>query len=416
MTIPRVMPALAVLTLILTTAFAQNAVQKEKEAEKKEAERKAAERDQPERCSAALPTLKVYEWGVATMNWDGSVEPPDDVPAAYYEASEVPLEQAPARDPLPQPGPVPQPEPKPVKIRKPVLYFESDRDLTFDLDVHFTRGKLTWMYPKPNRLTDAATVQWDNIQLYADGLPRDKFAPPSLAEIAADHWANYSREGSKGSIVVNGEHERFLFYEGDGTGLPDADIFLNIDGDIVIHNHTAHALLDVRVCIERDGSTLRWLVSSVPAASGEKPGELVIGDLRGSEAALAAETQAAGLTAAQANVFERAWKEDFAATGTLSWRRTPAALDELMQLKLTLPAGMGSEVKRVGYVLVKNIDLTRQAEFEALVTKAAEGDAEAETRLKASGTAGAGALRRALASDRPLKVRLKLAKILADMK
>jgi hypothetical protein len=361
--------------------------------------------------------VKVYEWGVTTLNWDGSDEGPDDVPALYYQPNEVPLEAAPSV--APQPQPEPQPEKPPVaKPRKPVLYFECDRDVVFDLDVRFARGKLTWMYPKPNRLTDAATVQWDNIQLYADGLPRDKFAPPTLAEIAADHWANYSREGSTSSLVVNGEHERFLFFEGEMPGLSEADIFINVDGDVVIHNHTAHEMLDVRVCIERDGNTRRWLIPSVPAASGEKPGEFVIGDqrdLRDEGATLAAETQAAGLTESQAKVFERVWKDDMSATGTLSWRRTQAALDELMQLKLTLPAGMGSEVKRVGYVLVKNIDLTRQAKLDALVAKAAEGDAEAEKSLKAGGMAAAGALRRALALDQPLKVRLKLAKVLAEM-
>lgn len=408
MTISRLLPALAVLALILTTAYAQNAA-RVKEADK--GERKSNERDEPQRRSPALPTLKVYEWGVTTMNWDGSIEPPDDVPALYYDASEVPMESE------PEPKPKPRPDKPPImKPRKPVLYFECDRLLVFDVDIKFASGKLTWMYPKPNRLTDAATVQWDNIQLLPDGAEGCKIYPkPNLAEVDAAHWANYSREGSTSSLVVNDEHERFLFYEGEITGLPEADIFLNVDEDIVIHNHTAHEMLDVRVCIERDGEVLRWLIPRVPAARGEKPGEFVIGDLRGSEAALAAETQAAGLTEAQAKVFERVWKDDFAKTGTMSWRRTQAALDELMELKLTLPAGFGSEVKRVGYVLVNNIDLTRQAEYDALVTKAAEGDAEAAKTLKSSGTAGAGALRRALASDQPLKVRLKLAKVLAEM-
>jgi hypothetical protein len=105
-----------------------------------------------------------------------------------------------------------------------------------------------------------------------------------------------------------------------------------------------------------------------------------------------------------------------AKVGSMSWRRTQKALDELMELKLTLPAGIGSEIKRVGYVLVNNIDLTRQADMEALVQKAAEGDADAEGKLKAAGTAGAGALRRAMSNrDIGLKQRLKLAKLLGEM-
>jgi hypothetical protein len=419
MSIRRALPVVTLLALVITTAYAQNAA-RVKRAEKEEAERKNPKLAEPDddatgRDKTTLPALKVYEWGVATMNWDGSDEGADDVPAFYYDAGEVPFEQAPAERPQPEPLPQPQPEPKPVKIRKPVLYFACDRDVTFDLDVKFTNGKLTWLYPKPNRLTDAATVQWDNVHLYSDAVERDKFALPSLPEVDANHWAHFSREGSASSLVVNGEHERFLFYEGASLGLPDADIFKNADGNIVIHNYTAHEMLDVRVCLEVDGALRQWLIPSVPSASGEKPGEMVLADGMTGARTLAEETRAAGLTESQAKVFERAWKEDFAKIGTMSWRRMQAALDELMELKLTLPAGISSEVKRVGYVLVNNVDLTRQVEMDALVAKVIEGDADAETKLKASGTAGAGALRRTAAADQPLKVRLKLAKILGEM-
>lgn len=422
MSIRRLTPFAALLLLGVAAQFAvqaQDTDEAKRRAAKEAAERKAD--DEAGRALPALPTLKVYEWGVATMNWDGSDEGPDDVPAFYYDASEVPLEAAPVAPPKPQPQPAPAPGP--VKIRKPVLYFACDRDVTFDLDVRFTSGKLTWMYPKPNRLTDAATVQWDNIKFYADGLPRDKFAPPELHAVDPDHWAGYSRDGSTGSIVVNGEHERFLFYEGARNGLPEVDIFVNAEGNPVVRNYTAHELLDLRVHVAVGAEIYTCHVASVPAASGEQPGEVVLsGDaMVGADSFLPAgrltsETSAAGLTEAQAKVFERCWQADMAKVGSMSWRRTQKALDELMELKLTLPAGIGSEIKRVGYVLVNNIDLTRQADMEALVQKAAEGDADAEGKLKAAGTAGAGALRRAMSNrDIGLKQRLKLAKLLGEM-
>jgi len=418
----RATPLLALLALgfAFTNILAQVAPPVPPIDDKAAPARKGAERDQPDtdrRAQPALPALKVYEWGVATMNWDGSDEGPDDVPAFYYDHTEVPIEQQPADTPNPEPAPAPKPDKPPIKVRKPVLYFECDRDLTFDLDVKFSSGTLTWMYPKPNRLTDASTVQWDNIQLFADGLPRDKFAPPSLHEVPADHWAGFSRDGSEASLVVNGEHERFLFYEGTTAGLPDADVFLNAAGELVVHNHTAHELLDLRLCVRVDGQLRRYHVASVPAASGERPGEVKLGDEHSgfSVGNLLDETAAAGLTRPQAGVFARAWEQDFAKEGTMSWRRTQAALDELMQLKLTLPAVIGSEVKRVGYVLVNNIDLARQSEIEALVVKAGDGDEAAAKQLKTLGTAGAGALGRATAGEQPLKVRLKLAKILGEM-
>ena len=390
-----------VLAMALAVGFS---VQAQDEPERKAKRAKIG----TERDAAETPTLKVYEWGVATMNWDGSDEGPDDVPDFYYDASEIPLEERPVDKPsLPCHGG--------AKIRKPVLYFECDRDVTFDLDVKFTRGEVTWMYPRANRRLGVSTAQWDSIKFFCDGLPRDKFAPPELHEVEAGHWTEYSRNGSTGSVVVNGEHERFLFYEGTQTGLPDADIFRNADGQIVIHNHTAHELLDMRICFGDD----YWQIDVVPAASGDKPGSVTLTDALlhdDRSGALTAETAKAGLTEAQAKVFERCWSNDFLKANTMSWRRTQKALDELMELKLTLPAGMSNEIKRVGYVLVNNIDLDRQSELEALVAKALEGDAEAEKTLKDSGTAGIGALRRAAAQEgQPLKIRLKIAKILGEV-
>ncbi|MCA8910666.1 MAG: hypothetical protein KDB82_03090, partial [Planctomycetes bacterium] len=86
MLIRRAIPMLAVMALSLgayATIQAQKAnaddVRKLKELAKREAQRAkmgkegeekqdpTKQRDQPE-----APTLKVYEWGVATMNWDGS--------------------------------------------------------------------------------------------------------------------------------------------------------------------------------------------------------------------------------------------------------------------------------------------------------------------------------------------------------
>lgn len=372
-------------------------------------------RKNPRRDMPQLPTLKVYEWGVSTANWDGSDEGPDDVPDFYYDNTEVKIEPEVER-PAPDKPPVMRP-------RKPVLYFECDRDVTFDLDVKFKTGKVTWMYPKPNRLTDAGTVQWDNITVYPDSVARDKFAPPELHKVDKKHWSGYSRDGATSSVVVNGEHERFVFYEGERTGLPDADIYINQDGHPVVSNYTAHELLDLRVHVEVGAEIYTCYVARVPAAQGDTPGEVVLKDdamvaqsdflVKGK---LTDETAAAGLTDAQARVFERVWRDDMVKVGTMSWRRTQLALDELMRLKLTLPAGIGSDIKRVGYVLIKGIDLERQAEFDDLVRRVADKDIEAVKELSGKGMAAAGAIRRAInAEDIDLSTRLKLAKILGKM-
>ena len=328
-----------------------------------------------------IPALKLYEWGVATGTWDGTPEA-EDVPAFYYDCDEIPV-LAPKPQPVPTPRPQPDPDTRPdqPKPRKPVIYFEADRSITFDLDITFRAGEVTWMSPKPNRRLSAGTVQWDNIVFHPDaGLTATL---PELAKAEQGHWSEYSRLGATGSIVVNGECERFLFYEGTQTGLPEMDIFRDARG-VVVRNYTAHAFADLRVQVTVDGKLRKW-------QGGQD-----------------------GLTESQAGVFARCWTADFSQAESVSWRRSPAALDELMELKLTLPPGMGSEIRRVGYVRISHVNLAKQAEIEALVAKAAADDKAALSQLR--NPAGQNAARRAASdSSRPLKERLKLAKVLAAL-
>ncbi|MHC4840987.1 MAG: hypothetical protein ACYTDT_08555 [Planctomycetota bacterium] len=372
---------------------------------------------EPEKDAPKLPTLSVFEWGVQTINFDGTAQDEENLPAHFHKAEDIKLEVAPVQ-PLPEvepPVPGPRPGPQPGPIRKPVLYFECAKDCTFDLDVRFASGKLTWVYPAANRRTNSATMQWDNIKLYSDAVTaRDKFAPPTLPEIEADHWAAYSRDGSESTLVVNGESERYLFYEGERAGLPEVDIYRNADGAVVVANYTGHVLADVRLTLKGE----RWYVKQLPAMAGSTAGTVVLDDSMKADGTgdIAAETVAAGLKSAQGKVFARAWQKDFDADNTLSWRRSQKALDELMELKLTMQPGMGSEVKRVGYVMLQGVDLEGQGEFEALVNKARGGDADAVKVLNKGGVLAVGAVRRAMESENvSLKERMALAKLLGAM-
>ena len=373
--------------------------------------------EKPDGEKPAIVTLRLYEWGVTTQNWDGTPDTDNDVPAAFYDAKEAPVTGKP--QPVDEPPRPPRPPiddggmPAP---KKPVIYFECDKEVTFGLEVRFSEGLVTWMYPKPTARADASAAQWDYIRLLPDGAePRDKSALPPLVDLPASHWAALSRQGSTSSIWVNGEHERYLFYEGVQTCLPEVDVFRDAQGMVVVHNHTCQELLDVRLNLP--DACLRW--ARVPAASGEVPGRATEAEARrdGEDSVLAADTAAAGLTAPQAKVFEQVWKPLLREQkGVLSWRRTSAALDELMPIKLTLPAGLASDAKRVGYVAISKVDLARQTEFEALVSKAGDGDNDAATKLISGGVAGAGALRRALADEKlPLARRLALARVLAHL-
>ncbi|MBE7490182.1 MAG: hypothetical protein HS108_00250 [Planctomycetes bacterium] len=382
----------------------------------------------PEPEQPRIPALRVYEWGVTTLNWDGTPEAEEVMPAVFYPADRIALEPPMARPEkppvLPEGRPAPDPKPEPPRPRKPVLYFEHDlaaqKQIQFDLDIRFPNGRVTWVYPKASRRLDAATVQWDSIELVNAQTPAVLGRElPKPAVFPAGHWAETSRAGGGASLYVNGEQESWLFYEGEQFDLPELDIFTAPDGSLRLQNHGAYPVHDVRLAIEGR----HYFVPAIAAASGERPTEVTLTESHRVDAAakpgvLAAETFAAGLTRAQSEVFEKVWQGTLGGVnGTLSWRRTARALDDMAEIKLTLPVGMASEVKRVGYVLVNRLDLGRQPALDAQAAKAAAGDTEAGKALKASGMAGAGALRRRLQDENlALGQRLALAKLLAEMR
>ncbi len=395
----------------------------DKQPQKEAADRVARRNDKPR------VNLRLYEWGVQRSHWDGSAVTPNDIPAFYYDSAKIPLGPSHERPMPPDPasgGPVIEPEcidPEEECVDKPVIYFESDEDLNFYFEVKALAGRMTWVYPKPDRRVDEATVQWDDIKLYSDMVRRRSIDPKTLPvprELARDHWARYSRDGGLSTLVTNGEAERFLFYECTNRDLPECDVYRNDKGEIFIRNYGCCPLHDVRLRLPlNDKSSVwrAWYVREIPAASGDTPHEIKLVDGSLVELAatrkpgvLEAETTAAGLTAAQARVFERCWREDFllAEQGVLTFRRDQKYLDELA--KFTLPAHIKWESKRVGYMWMGRIDLSRQSEMDKLASAAAEGDMEAQSKLGNFGPAGIGAVRRLLSSrDLPLKKRMALA-------
>ncbi len=372
---------------------------------------------------AARTTLKLYEWGVQRENWDGTRIVIDDIPDFYHRASNIPLEQP---DPEPPPRRI-DPDDFPSPVEKPVIYFECDREITFDLTLRFTVGDVTWIYPKANRRLDTSTMQWNKITVYPDSIKNSSRTLPTLHRAPKDHWAEYSRNGSTSTVVVNGQAERFLFYEGGNSDMPEVDISRNDKGEIIVRNYSCCPVHDLRFRTKVKDQWRAWYVLQIPAADGDAPhelkltdGELVnIANLK-LPATLRDEAKAAGLTLAQAEVFARCWHKQFMLDEgpVLTYRLDPVLLDENYELHLDLPAGVELETHRVGYKWVGGIDLDRQEELDKLaLTAATEGRAsDAAKKLLKAGMSGIGAVRRAMLNkDQPLKKRIELAQILKTM-
>ncbi|MCC6574812.1 MAG: hypothetical protein IT462_13615 [Planctomycetes bacterium] len=374
-----------------------------------------------EKTKIATGLLHVREWGVDTLAWDGGPEPKYDAEMLpyFYDVCEVPI--------TPEPRPVvDEPAPKPERTRtargaKPIVYFDCDKDVTFTCKVRYTQGAVTWMYPKPTRRTGKDRVEWENVSLFADGVKREK--SPALAALEhapADHWANFSRDGGTGSLSISGEHERYLFYEGNPFQPFEADVFKDAKGDYILRNYGASPLYDLRVALKTDTGVKAWYVRELAAATAipadqklDERAAIAWGN-EGKPGVLAASVEADGLTARQATAFDRAWRDDFfAADGNvLSYRRSRAEVDARCELTVTC-SGTPVRIHRSGWVFVHDIDLARQAEIEALVTAAIKNDEESAKKLIGLGIAGVNAIRRAMSNvEEPLSRRVAMAKLL----
>lgn len=353
------------------------------------------------RRGAATIPLNVYEWGVETLDWTGAPEGdvvPDDLPEHFHDALALPIDTA-------RPAPAPQPNPNLPQRRKPVVYFNCARDVVFDVDVKFAAGNITWLYPRPTRMVSRGHAQWDNIELLTPDSTRwlEEDQKPMLPAVSDDHWAAYSRAGADDTIIVNGEREQYLFYEGDNAAAWEADVYRTDDGRIMIANHSQWPLHDVRFHLPTADGMTAWHVDSIPAATTEGPSvvELTDGDAVewadfAKAGVISAETKAAGLTGAQADVFERAWVDLFFrdAEGTLSFRRDEAALEAMMSVVITTTPGVVVNSNRIGYVYVHGIELDRTAELDAVALNVALTDGQGVETLHDLGMAGMGALRR----------------------
>lgn len=366
---------------------------------------------------AAALKLKLYEWGVDRVHWDGSEVSPNDVPDFYYSADEVALGSAREKVAIDTPE---KPHGRGASCAKPVVYFESDKDGTFDFEVKFTQGTMDWMYPKPNRRTNAATAQWDNIRIVSNVDEAAKL--PQVHDVKADHWANFSREGAQTLIHVNGESEHFLFYEGTKHGLVDADVAQDTEGNIVLRNFGPFPIHDVHLRLPCKDGWSAWFVREIAAANGGNPTTLTLGDANRVElesvrkpGMLSAEVKQTGLTDSQAAVFERCWRDDFLMgdNAVLTWRHDPRKVNSTVVLKAT---GATLESNRACYVWVGNIDLSRQGEMEKLAEGVATDDDDAADKLAKFGMAGFGAARRLMSDgNQSLARRMQLAKWLKKL-
>jgi len=351
---------------------------------------------QPARPDAKV--LKVYEWGVDSLVWDGSAETEVvfTMPPFYHDATKLP------RTPV-NAGPPPHLDrrhPPVAQPELPVVYFDYPEPITFDVQILLPQGELTWVYPRPTAMHADGHGVWSGVR-YSPA------APPagSLKRVDPDHWGAFARDGAKGHLTLGDEVEQFLFYEGRNRMLPAVDVAVDANGNITVTNHKGVAIHDVRVTHTAEGVTSAWYLSALPYTRGG--GQLTLGEKHRVEwesfskaGMLAEETQAAGLTKAQAEVFERVWHEIFFRQKgtTLSYRRDPQSISAAMQLSVTPHADENGfrppvEMNRVSYVYAHSIDLTRIPEINQLALRVIDGQAN-EAQLQKLGVAGHGALRR----------------------
>ncbi|PCJ52038.1 MAG: hypothetical protein COA79_25000 [Planctomycetota bacterium] len=114
-----------------------------------------------------------------------------------------------------------------VKMETPVIYFYTENETPFTVDIHFNGGKISQWYPqktnggkidpKVTRIIDFKNlkengyIQWNGTILAKD--TKEKLTKPALKH---QNWL-MPRETDSNLIKVNDEVEKYLFYRGLGN-------------------------------------------------------------------------------------------------------------------------------------------------------------------------------------------------------
>ena len=224
-----------------------------------------------------------------------------------------------------------------VRMETPVIYFNTARPATVDVEVRLEAGQMTEFYPPPTTTKgnkeQKAALWWKGVEIRpgADerGFPAGSGTHYDLAR-ATDAAPVAVHSGGKEYL------EKFLFYRGVADFDPRVRVKALGSGKFEVENRTG-AELPAAVLVEVSGTDVRMATMRSVGAKGEA----ALGETKGKIDApaefLRGQLAAAGLTAREAEAMVNTWRASwFGEGGTrLIYILPQTEVDRVLPLRIT---------------------------------------------------------------------------------
>lgn len=219
----------------------------------------------------------------------------------------------------------------PMPVAKPVLYFHRDGDGPLSIDVHVSMpsGHVAEHWPLTTRERAPRSIRWEGVALVEGSCRGARYPSASDAPCYALDFCEAAElanvETDDGDCVnVGGEPFDHLFYRGEVTSPPSFPLELALEGEVLRVTHRGREPIPGRlVRVRRSGAVVSVVDPPRPGGSVVLPTPATPNGVGAH--ALRGSLEAAGLTAAEAEAFARAWDEELFGTLTASVATIPPA-------------------------------------------------------------------------------------------
>jgi hypothetical protein len=244
-----------------------------------------------------------------------------------------------------------------VRMETPVLYFYSQHELEASVNVSFPNGTITELYPNAVRQTGG--IEWRSVKVQPSSTPEFP-----LEDAPSRYYA--ARATDAAPLVVDGQHEKFLFYRGVASIPVPLTARVGDDGRIVVADTGADSVASVILFENRGGA-----IGYRHAGNVESGITLDRPELNGSSSQLKADLERAliarGLYPKEAAAMIDTWRDSWFEEGSrLIYILPESAVNAMLPLRIE-PAPA-----RTARVFVGRIELitpeTKRAVQDAIAT------------------------------------------------
>lgn len=224
-----------------------------------------------------------------------------------------------------------------VRMETPVIYFNTSRPATVDVDVRLEAGRMTEFYPPPSsrkaNRSQLGTLAWRGVEI------RPGASEGELPKGEGTHY-EVARQTDAALLAARCDgksySEKFLFYRGVADFEPRVAVRALGEGRFEVENRTG-AELPGAVIVEVRGTDVRMAALRSVGPRAEATLGAAAGGLEAPAEFLRQRLEAAGLTALEAGAMVRTWRASwFGEEGTrLMYLLPRAEVDRVLPLRIT---------------------------------------------------------------------------------